>query len=719
MHSKNLDSQSSYIIDEPVKAKDDDQLDRYPIAQRIVKTIVVRNDPSSLVIGLYGEWGEGKSSVLNFVDSIFSNEHKDSVCCIRFNPWYFRNEDQLLTTFFEILASKLDERIKFNRERIGGFSKDYLAKLVPPTTTKFVGIDIGEMFNRWGGLISGISLDERKKRIEEILEEKKKKIVIMIDDIDRLDNNEIQTVLKLVKLLANFKHTTYILAFDVEMVATAIGKNYGEDKVAGKNFLEKIIQVPILLPKISREALESFCFRAIRQELESLDINLNDDEWRRFTENFETGLSIRVQTIRMVKRYINALIFALPQIKNEVNIVDFLLLEGMRIFYPKHYSDLKDKPSEYLNLSSSSLQIDSHYRKTTLDNLIQKWHELANGEVSAKRLLFCLFPEICTMFISGENSDWIAIREISREQKLGVKQRVCTEEYFRRFFEYKVPNDDISDIEIDTLFKQIGMSNPNSFQTITNLVNEGKADALILKITNRLDHLSPELAQNLAIIFSKFGNDFLSSKRQKSIRLFVQPLPWQFQDLVYKLVEKLPEVGQRFSLVKKILDDVDLFPFGINFFEYIVTDEQKWISSDQEKILGQTIAEKIICYFEERSIFESDKPLGSLITILIQFGVKEENYKLFEREISKDPNKAFKLVSCFFTRKTFNYDFNNLDSLVDIKTIHDAIQNNTDLEMLDVNDISLEEGQLSSSIPKRQKHSYQAFLEWYQQKESQ
>ena len=151
MHSNNLDNQSSYIIDEPVKTKDDDHLDRYPIAQRIVKTIATRNYSSSLVIGLYGEWGEGKSTVLNFVDSIFSSEYKDSVCCIRFNPWYFKNEDQLLTNFFEILASKLDERIKFNRERIGGFSKDYLAKLIPPTTTKLVGIDIGEMFNRWGG----------------------------------------------------------------------------------------------------------------------------------------------------------------------------------------------------------------------------------------------------------------------------------------------------------------------------------------------------------------------------------------------------------------------------------------------------------------------------------------------------------------------------------------------------------------------------------------
>jgi predicted KAP-like P-loop ATPase len=235
MHSENLDNQSSYITDEPVKTKDDDQLDRYPIAQRIVKTIVARNDPSSLVIGLYGEWGEGKSTVLNFVDSIFSSEYKDSVCCIRFNPWYFRNEDQLLTNFFELLAGELEGGIITNKERVGTFFKDYLGAIIPtnalklglevPNTVKLSGLDVGRTFEGWGEKLSEVTLDERKENLESFLEDKKQKIVIMIDDIDRLDKDEIQTVLKLVKLLANFKHTTYILAFDVEMVATAVGKN--------------------------------------------------------------------------------------------------------------------------------------------------------------------------------------------------------------------------------------------------------------------------------------------------------------------------------------------------------------------------------------------------------------------------------------------------------------------------------------------------------------
>jgi predicted KAP-like P-loop ATPase len=162
------------------------------------------------------------------------------------------------------------------------FFKDYLAAIIPsnalklgievPNTIKLSGLDVGRTIEGWGEKLSEVTLDERKENLEKFLEDKKKKIIIMIDDIDRLDKNEIQTVLKLVKLLANFKHTTYILAFDAEMVSAAIGSNYGGDKDSGKDFLEKIIQVPILLPKISRDALESFCFREIQQELKSLDI---------------------------------------------------------------------------------------------------------------------------------------------------------------------------------------------------------------------------------------------------------------------------------------------------------------------------------------------------------------------------------------------------------------------------------------------------------------
>lgn len=706
MPSNNLDRQDSYIIDDPVNTKDEDRLERYPIAERIVKTIVSRKDPSSFVLGIYGAWGEGKSTVLNFVDNIFDKEYKNSVYCIKFNPWYFRDEDQLLTNFFGLLASKLDGGIILNRERIGKYSKDYLAKLIPPTTLKLVGVDLGEMFNRWGGLLSDVSLDERKKNLENFLEDEKKKIVIMIDDVDRLDKDEIQTVLKLVKLLANFKHTTYILAFDDEMVAKAISGNYGGDKEAGKGFLEKIVQVPIPLPKLSRDSLESFCFKEVKQVLESFDINLTDDEWLRFTENFESGLSIHVQTIRMVKRYINSLIFALPLVKDEVNTVDFLLLEGMRVFYPQLYSDIRDNPSEYIALQGIKFRNDLQYRQSKLDTLKAKWNKLVNDEAEGIRLLFCLFPHIRNMFRTSDvvNSDYLITRETLREQKLKIKQGVGTEEYFRRFFEYKIPNYDISDVEIDKIFNQTPVSHSNFSKTILSFIDQGKADAFELKVTNRLNNLSPTIAEELAINLSKLDWRLLVSNHQKPIRFSINtyPLPFLFEKLVYSLVEKVLEIEQRYILLETIINQAELFPFVVNFFsEFVVADENQWISSEQTDILGEIAAKKIIRHFDEVSIFEHNTNLRSSITILIRFGIKEENHKLFEREINNNANNALTLLSMFFPKNPVDYDFNWLIQLVDIEFVYSAIPEN------------LKKPVSSTDIVEEKIYSYNYFLKWY------
>ncbi len=467
------------------------------------------------------------------------------------------------------------------------------------------------------------------------------------------------------------------------------------------------MQVPIPLPKLSRDSLESFCFKEVKQVLESLDINLTDDEWLRFTENFESGLSIRVQTIRMVKRYINALIFALPLIKDEVNTVDFLLLEGMHIFYPQLYSDIRDKPSEYLNRNSSELGSDPHDRKTKLDSPTENWHKLTGDKVSAKNLLFCLFPKISDMFISTEPIGSIIARERVREQNFVIKQRVCTEEYFLRFFECKIPNYDISDLEIDDLFKQISISKSSYSHIIANFINQGKADAFVLKIANRLDSLSSTTAQALAITLSKLDSYLLLGKQQKFIRFqFTLSLPWRFQDLVYKLVGKVLELEQRFILLEKIINEGDLFPFVVNFFEYAISDEHQWILSEQEEILGKIIAKKIIRHFEEVSIFEHNENLRTLITMLIRYGVKEENHKLLAAEINRNTGNARTLLSCFYTLRNRGYDFSELIQLVDVEVVYNAIPEN------------LKEPVSNTDIVEDQNLSYNSFLKWYRQNHS-
>ncbi len=89
-----------------------------------------------------------------------------------------------------------------------------------------------------------------------------------MDDIDRLDKQEVQAIFKLVKLSADFPFVSYVLAFDEEMVAAALAEKYGNLE-AGKKFLEKIIQVPLHLPPVRSEILRDLCFEGINAASES------------------------------------------------------------------------------------------------------------------------------------------------------------------------------------------------------------------------------------------------------------------------------------------------------------------------------------------------------------------------------------------------------------------------------------------------------------------
>lgn len=88
-------SPSGYLGDAPVDDPDADGLRRRLFAYRIADTITSRTDPASVVIGIYGRWGEGKTTVLNFIERHLAES--DSIVCIRFNPWLYQSECQWIS----------------------------------------------------------------------------------------------------------------------------------------------------------------------------------------------------------------------------------------------------------------------------------------------------------------------------------------------------------------------------------------------------------------------------------------------------------------------------------------------------------------------------------------------------------------------------------------------------------------------------------------------
>jgi len=333
----------NYTSDKPIFSKEKDAFQRFEFSKRIADTIIGRKNQDSIVFGVFGVWGEGKSTVLNFINQEL--ETSENILTLTFNPWRYGDEENLIKNFLKKVAELLGKELDSNKEKFAGFIGKY------GSIGSVFGMDLSEV----GKNIATVDLEVLKNRVDEFLSESEKRLVIFLDDIDRLDKQEIYSLFRLVKLTADFKNTTYILSFDQEMVASAIGDRFGSgDKKAGENFLEKIIQVPLTIPKAQPDALKKYCFQLVDNAINNSKLKLSKEEVQRFVYQFTTNILNRLTTPRLAVRYGNTLSFSMPLLKGEVNMIDLMLIESLRIFYPNHYNFVKSNPDYFIGSYSDS-----------------------------------------------------------------------------------------------------------------------------------------------------------------------------------------------------------------------------------------------------------------------------------------------------------------------------------------------------------------------------
>jgi predicted KAP-like P-loop ATPase len=274
--------------DRPLTTPQEDVLNRAPFAHRIASVLQESPKGASLVIGVHGPWGDGKTTVLNFLRAELAAS--PTTMPVDFNPWRFTDEAAMLAGFFRVLAGKIRATLSTKREVVAGWI---------------------EMAGRYGSVMDGRAgkvaelakakarpdLEELRRRLTEALAKANKRIVILVDDIDRLDRHETHTLFRLIKACADFPNICYVLAFDDTAVAQALGERYGGgDERAGRAFLEKIIQVPLKLPVAAKEDLRALCFDQVNRALDAAGIELPREQAGEFVAGFDQGVAVRLTT---------------------------------------------------------------------------------------------------------------------------------------------------------------------------------------------------------------------------------------------------------------------------------------------------------------------------------------------------------------------------------------------------------------------------------------
>lgn len=551
----------SIASDRPIHKIAEDQFGRGQFAIRIAKVLASLEAQSSIVISVNGPWGEGKTSVLNMIEETLRRESKTLV--IRFNPWRYADEDQLLRKYFSTLANELGRSLTRGKE-LAKTIKAYSDAITPlaEVVVPLIGKPLGETIKAiTGRAAEATDLDALKKSIEKYLTAEEKRIIVFMDDIDRLNRQEIQAVFRLVKLTADFPWISYLLAFDEEKVAAALAEQFAGLE-GGRSFLEKIVQVPLSVPPADPQILRKIAFEGVESALHLGEVELHPEDARLFVTVFDKAFLRMLSSPRAVKRYINMLNFAIPILKDEANILDLIILEGIRAFFPRLYSGMRDAPDILLQDSIEfHLSFNKEEGKGKFEELTKAAFDgLTNQEAEgALFALQMLFPKIAKYGVT--TADYYVRREYGSENR---EQRISASRYFRRYFNYGVPPNDISDKEIEKLIAHLNqVSIEQTMSELEAFASGNRSEILIQKLREYEDQLSPAQAERLAVAIARKSE--LIPEGHPDNNIFGYGALPNAARLLRMLLHRIDEPTSRDEIARQVANDIVSLPLAYEY----------------------------------------------------------------------------------------------------------------------------------------------------------
>lgn len=431
-----------YSADKPIKTCDADLLDRGNFSHQLAEAIINLPPTDTFVVGLYGEWGSGKTSVLNLTEVVLRDlsgkENNPKVTTVRFNPWGYTDGSQLIQQFFSVLSSELQSNTKGNKRKVIGdalekysFVLSYLKYI--PVVGPFL-TEMPELANKIGAqLKEGVLSNEnniqyQKGAVEKVLSTFHKRIIIIIDDIDRLPNDQIRMIFQLVNSVADFPNITYLLSFDKDIVVRALRE---VQNCIGEEYLKKIIQFPISLPEISGDGL----FDILRIEINKVLNGTNQDLFEKDHWNQVILKCVYpfIRSIRDMRRYINTLYFKYLPLKNNINPSDFAGITALEVFEHQIYEWIISKQAILTSTYDDEQPQSNSIRESEKNNwyMANKDKCLSSPEIVLKAIIV-LFPKYASRF----ETPYEGLESSEYDRLL----RICSKQRFQSYFTLSLGN---------------------------------------------------------------------------------------------------------------------------------------------------------------------------------------------------------------------------------------------------------------------------------------
>ena len=328
------DKDTIFLSDTPIISDKKDILDYANDVKQLAEQLKIISSEYSYSVGITSSWGSGKSSYLNMLKNYLSS-NKDFIV-IDFNPRHSYTPQDIQKDFFSVLQSKLKEY----DYRFTYIFKNYL-KALSIIESKFLS-SLFELHKIW-------DVKSEKEKLNDLISQIDKRIVIVIEDFDRLLADEIIEVFKLIDGNASFTNFIFITAYDKKHINKIIGETYSNEEAF---FSDKFFTIEVPIPKRPYDKIFNYLIETLTDKL-----HIRKEE----VEKYEIVLANHIEvlkkyltTLRDVKRFLNLFIRSYQQVEGEVEFRDYFLIRIIQYKNEEEYVKLYKKeyfteflPSEF------------------------------------------------------------------------------------------------------------------------------------------------------------------------------------------------------------------------------------------------------------------------------------------------------------------------------------------------------------------------------------
>ena len=587
------------LIHDNPKVKDEEDLLGYSVVvEELFKTLTSQKSEKSITVGLVGPWGNGKSSIIqmlidkispekpikNIFKSIFKRNYLDEYLFIHFLPYLNHQEEDLISEFFRQLSTKL----KPYNGKLSNLVLEYSKRLVDVYKNN---INVN-FFDKHISSFDKTSAKEMYDDINNRLKETNKKVIVFVDDLDRLNSKEILQVLKLIRNSADFTNVIFLVAMDKAYVVKLLTK---KQEVLDARFIDKFFQLEVYLPEIKKAKLREVFKELLIENAYRFGANYERDVDKAIGEKGNL-FNDYIENIRDVKRTVNQILYEYKQVEGAIDLKDFMNFTYFKLKFPTMISYLRNNRIRLLKSDRSGKNYN--LRKLTptetgadfdffahITDKSYKYELLQNYEVFSDFFDDNDKTAAYDSVVQGKENKLLVLKTLSflfgDDNSIQNVNSIMNITNFMMLMEQRVYEDYLEEIEFENLFR-------TDLNEIGDQLDNLNANNKIEQVLDRLSYFSFELSEKLTIALNILG---LLYEKNQDYKIYEQTIQSVIGSIIYdaeKIINEKLERKEEFknAIIKGLLNSTNL-----SSKTKIMVTTDLWLSQDLTKELSFTEAE--------------------------------------------------------------------------------------------------------------------------------